>query len=136
MDSEPVRREQIDVGRHTVGFESPDLIVMTARGDVSLQDAIEMIEFVASHAVQRAHLFCLVDLTAFKDIAAEARKAIPHAGESIPYRGMALYGASFQARIVAKLAVGVSICSGSATTRSISATRKRRRAPGSPGVVV
>jgi hypothetical protein len=93
-------------GQHTVRFEQPALFFFRAQGDFSPSEMKGVAAFIHEHAVGLPHLFVLCDARGLGDISAESRKAAISVSKGLPYRGIATFGASFHARMVAKLLVG------------------------------
>jgi hypothetical protein len=99
-------RGEADYGAHAIAFEPPDLIVVIVRGALCVEEMSDLAAFVRAHTTALGAVLLIADLSAMSALSATARRAAAETSRGIPYRGMALYGASFQTRVVAKLALG------------------------------
>jgi hypothetical protein len=105
---DPERGEIVtQVGAHTISFEAPVLLRIVVRGDVSSEDLRRLIAFTTAETRGCRAVLVMADLRAMGSLSAETRKVAAERVDEIPYRGMAFHGASFQARIFAKLALSV-----------------------------
>ncbi len=93
-------------GEHTLTFEPPMLIHAVIRGGISPEEMAGFAVFVRSHLADRAAMMVLADMSQLGPVPGETRRIAAERSRGIPYRGMALYGASFQARLIAKLVLG------------------------------
>jgi hypothetical protein len=95
----------MQVGKHEVTFEQPDIIRLRVVGKVAERDADGIVDAVASFAVGRPHLLWLIDLTEAGAIGGDARRRLIERLAEVPNRGAAFVGGSFAVRLVAKMAV-------------------------------
>lgn len=94
------------IGQHGASFEEPGLFVIRTQGDLGPEDIVGLAAFIHERAVGRRYLLVLGDARGLGEISAEARKAAVRVSKQLPYRGIALHGASFQARVVTRLLMG------------------------------
>lgn len=97
---------QLSLGQHEVRFEEPDLLWVSIRGDLSAEETRRLAEYTLEVAAHREHLLVVADLSALREISSDARREMAARTSEVPYRGMAFFGGSFQARLIAKLVVG------------------------------
>lgn len=76
------------------------------RGSLSADELIAITAFRDEHAPGSPFLLVLGDLRELGAIPVESRKVAAHRLGQFPYGGIALFGASFQARVLAKLVLG------------------------------
>ncbi|AKT38223.1 STAS/SEC14 domain-containing protein [Chondromyces crocatus] len=83
-------------------LEPPDLVCVVAGGDVAPEELRSTI--LLEGAVGRAcgRVFLLVDMSGMGIMESDARKMVRHAVD-IPFRGIAVYGAGFKARVLVKM---------------------------------
>lgn len=105
LESWPVMSRRTAIGPHTVSFEPPDLICVTARGTLKVTEVGAFAE--RSHELSEGlpYVLMLADLSAFTDVSIDARKAASRISSSsrVPFRGMACGGAHFGTRLAVKL---------------------------------
>src|SRR5262245_47145163 len=94
----------MQIGKHTVEFESPDLVCVIVEGSLTADDIRMICEF-STERRKEPHLFLLSDVTAMLRTSPEARKVASELGQRIPWRGTAIYGASFTVHTVLTLAI-------------------------------
>lgn len=97
---------QLSLGQHDVRFEEPDLLWVAVYGDLSAEETRRLAEYTLEVTEHREHLLVLADLSGLGEIPSEARREMAARTSEVPYRGMAFFGGSFQARLIAKLVVG------------------------------
>jgi hypothetical protein len=101
-----ILKRRMHVGLHTVEFEEPDLIRVVLHATLgpgeSQRIADSILKFVSS-----SYVLGLIDLTELKVIPTGERKTTAERGKHIPFRGIALYGASFRVRTLAMLLMTV-----------------------------
>jgi len=91
------------IGRQGIAFESPDLIHVVVRGEVSLEEIRELIAFIKEAIAGSPYLLLLGDLSAFQELAPGVRRVAMELSRSLPYRGVALIGGSVHGKVIAKL---------------------------------
>jgi len=94
-----------NLGRHTVGFEPPALLRFVARGEILPEEIEKFAAFAEEQTRGQPFVLTLTDLTELGAISVATRKTAMRATANIPYRGMAYFGGSFQARLLTKLAL-------------------------------
>ncbi|WP_050432452.1 hypothetical protein [Chondromyces crocatus] len=97
--------QRLTMGGHSVTLEPPDISRVVLRGDISAMEMLSVLGIVRAFAEERGRVFLLIDARGLGGIPVDARKAICE-GASIPIRGTAIYGASFQSRILCTLVMG------------------------------
>lgn len=97
---------EAQIGPHTLLFEPPRIIHFVVRGEVTAQHAVEMGAFVKARTADQRFVLALADMSGFGGVSSEARKAAGREVSETPYAGMALVGASFEARLMVKLVFG------------------------------
>ncbi|EYF00441.1 Hypothetical protein CAP_0810 [Chondromyces apiculatus DSM 436] len=83
-------------------FEAPDLICVRAHGNVTLAEMRDALAYQRAVGERQGRVFLLADMSALGTIDPRARQDVGII-RSIPYRGIAVHGASFQAKIVIKM---------------------------------
>lgn len=96
---------QLSLGQHEVRFEEPDLLWVSVHGDLSAEETHRLAAYTREVAERREHLLVIADLSEIGEISSEARREMAARTSEVPYRGMAFFGGSFQARLIAKLVV-------------------------------
>jgi len=91
------------IGQHVLLLEDPDIVSVEMVGDLSPAEAADLNKGILQFSTGKPFVFFLANMARFGSVAAEARKVTAKATEHIPYRGMAFFGASFQARVIATL---------------------------------
>jgi len=94
------------IGNHVAKFEPPDLLHLSLRGDLSVEDVQGISAFVRANRAKGSHLVLLADLAELGNVAPEARKVVAHEKTMPLYRGMAMYNATFRTRVLMKLVLG------------------------------
>ncbi len=102
MDEHRIRR----IGRHTVIFEPPRLICYVFRGDLSVQEMVDVDAFVREETGHLPFVLGVGDLRELGDIPSEARKVGARLVAQTRFGALAFFGASFKALIVTKLVLG------------------------------
>jgi hypothetical protein len=88
------------LGRNRVAFEPPDTVFEVLYGDISGEDMSQVLEASKQWVETDTDIYFLVDLSNAGTISPEARNVI-RTGRARPnIRGAALFGASFQMRVV------------------------------------
>ncbi|WP_437923144.1 hypothetical protein WMF37_29425 [Sorangium sp. So ce291] len=95
------------IGKHTVRVgEHQDTIVLTLRGDVTLDDAKQIFDFMAARFAGQSYMLVTGDMSELGHVLAEARKMLVTASSRIPpIRGLVYHRASFTARVLTELVV-------------------------------
>jgi hypothetical protein len=98
-------REPPNCGRHSMIREASGLLVLTLDGDISLDDVNKVIDEEMRLIAGMRHVFLLIDFTKAGALGPDARRRGVEGGKDIPYSGIALFGASFQTRVVANMMI-------------------------------
>jgi len=93
---------EVMIGRHAFGFEPPDLLRAEIHGAVSAEEMARFAAYTRARAGECASLLVLADVSDMGDVSADARKEA-RAAVGVRFGGTALYGASFQRRMVVTL---------------------------------
>ena len=95
------------IGAHRFRLEPPDLAIFQMIGDVSPDEVLAMFEVIARFAGDAGRrVFCINDASRLGDLPAESRKSTVNSGILAHARGLAVVGAGFHQRILAKLVIG------------------------------
>ncbi|EYF01406.1 Hypothetical protein CAP_8337 [Chondromyces apiculatus DSM 436] len=90
---------QVQIGRHLFAVEPPDVIRVVLHGDLSAEELRETLTFERILAAESGRVLLMLDASDLGHVGSEARKAINETTD-IPFRGYAVYGASFHARLI------------------------------------
>jgi len=97
---------QRSIGQHTISYEPPWIIHFCPRGSILAEDMLAFGAFVEEMGSGQPFVLGLGEIDALEAIPAGARKIAAQVVGRFPWRGMALFGGSFQARIFVKLVLG------------------------------
>jgi hypothetical protein len=89
-------------GSYTLTFDG-DISRMTFSGYLTEQIATELMAKQRIHSKGRPYILNLCDMRNFDGVSPEARKIFAETSSEINNRGTAIYGASFQSRVIATL---------------------------------
>jgi hypothetical protein len=92
----------MNVGKHEIAFEEPDMVRFRVVGDISGRDADGVIDAVMPYAGRR-HLLWLIDLTHAGAVDREARRTFGARVRPLPNRAAAFVRGSFAARVVVRM---------------------------------
>jgi hypothetical protein len=90
------------VGAHRVVFEAADMISVHFGPTLTEEEMEAIVNVQARHAAGRAY-FLILDFTRIGTISAAARRAVGRSTTKLRFRGIAMYGASFHMKIMARL---------------------------------
>lgn len=95
------------IGKHTVGVgEHQDTLDLTLRGDVTLDDAKQIFDFMATRFAGRSYMLVTGDMSELGHVRAEVRRLlVTDASRIPPIRGLVYHRASFKARVLTELVV-------------------------------
>ncbi|EYF00442.1 Hypothetical protein CAP_0811 [Chondromyces apiculatus DSM 436] len=93
---------EIFAGPHRVWLEPPDLVCAKLSGDVKPGHLRTSAEYQRAVAATTGRIFFLADLSDLGTIDVATRKDVGHL-RTVPYQGLVIYGASFQARLLMKM---------------------------------
>ncbi|XYH92992.1 hypothetical protein ACMHYB_34695 [Sorangium sp. So ce1128] len=95
------------VGKHTARVdEHEDTLELTLRGDVTLDDAKQMFDFMAARFAGRSYMLVTGDMSELGHVVAEARRMlVTDASRIPPIRGLVYYRVGFTARVLTELVV-------------------------------
>jgi hypothetical protein len=91
------------LGRNRVRFEPPDLVIEELRGDVTGEDMTQVLDASKEWLDTGRDIYFLVDLSEAGTLSREARDVVRTKRVRPNIRGAALFGASFQVRVVSSL---------------------------------
>jgi hypothetical protein len=95
---------EITIGESAVRFEPPDILYFKIVASPAEDDAIKIMAAAARLAEGKDYLLVINDITRAGDFPAEARKIVAARLALLPVRATALFGASFQLRVLVTLA--------------------------------
>jgi hypothetical protein len=90
-------------GEQFTGLELPDIVFMTLRGKVTLEECQMLNEAHLSYAKDVSYFFYIIDLADLDDLPANVRKEASETVKVLPLRGTAVLNAPLRARVLAKL---------------------------------
>ncbi len=90
-------------GQQWTGLELPDIVFMTLRGKVTLEECQQLNEAHISYGKEVDHFFYVIDLAELDDLPANVRKEASETVKILPLRGTAVLNAPLRARVLAKL---------------------------------
>jgi hypothetical protein len=93
------------IGQHSISFNEPDTVYLCPNGAVSGPEGTELNRLQVEMAKGCERLFLLIDLSGLEGMDAEVRKESGLTMKTLPLRGIAVFGASFKAKVLAKLIV-------------------------------
>ena len=93
------------VGRHSISFDEPDIVYLCPKGEVSGPDGRELNRLQVEMGKGHERLFLLIDLSGLEGMDPEVRKESGLTMKTLPLRGIAVFKASFKAKVLAKLIV-------------------------------
>lgn len=99
-------RSELILGRHEAHFEEPDLLVIVTRGPLSAVEMNLLSDYIIDLAAPMEHLLVLADIRELGEIPPDSRRVLAVRTGPVPYRGIAIFGGSFQVRLLSKLLVG------------------------------
>lgn len=91
------------IGRHRIRFEPPDLVFVINDGEISRDQATELIGRVQVFAEGKDRVFLMFDLERSGHIEPAARKIVVDSFGRMRVGGIAMFGASFTHRVIASL---------------------------------
>lgn len=90
--------------RHTyVRWEPPDILFAGATGDVSVEEARRAVAEIRPLLLDKPRVFFLVDIKRLGAMSSDARTATMGVTKGTNVRGTAVFGATFQQRVVLTL---------------------------------
>lgn len=90
-------------GQQWTGLELPDIVFMTLKGKVTLEECQQLNEAHISYGKEVDHFFYIIDLAELDDLPANVRKEASETVKILPLRGTAVLNAPLRARVLAKL---------------------------------
>jgi hypothetical protein len=94
--------DPLRVGDHSISFEPPDVLKTSLRGDVTPEDVRAIAAFIRRASPGPRPTFILADVADLREVAREARREAVKEPAYARYRGIAVYNASFQVRVLMK----------------------------------
>lgn len=93
------------IDKHSLRLEPPDILALRVSGEVSKDDMSRLIEEMIRIAAERQRLFCLCDSSKVTSVDADARKVAAALLPSIAVEAIAVFGMSFQIRVLTTLII-------------------------------
>ena len=90
-------------GQQWTGLELPDIVFMTLRGKVTLEECQQLNESHIAFSKEVDHFFYIIDLADLDDLPANVRKEASETVKILPLRGTVVLNAPLRARVLAKL---------------------------------
>jgi hypothetical protein len=90
-------------GQQFTGLELPDIVFMTLRNKVTLEECQMLNEAHLAYAKDVDHFFYIIDLADLDDLPATVRKEASETVKLLPLRGTVVLNAPLRARVLAKL---------------------------------
>ncbi|MFO0574522.1 MAG: hypothetical protein U1A78_11020 [Polyangia bacterium] len=97
------------IGRHELALEEPDIVLVTILGDVSEDEAVELLTTSDRCAKERDHQFWLVDVSQLGHIYPGARRTAANWKLSSSHWGTVAFGAGFMQRLLARMLRGAAM---------------------------
>jgi hypothetical protein len=95
--------EEIRIGESAVRFEPPDILFFSIVGSPDMNDSAKIMDAADHLAKGRDHLLVINDIRRSSDFPPEARKYVAERMVPLPVRATALFGGSFQLRVLITL---------------------------------
>lgn len=95
-----------EVGQHRIHIESPDILFVRVIGDVTEQQAVELLTLSERCAAGRDHQFWLVDVSKLGHIQPGARRTAANWPLSASHWGTVAFGVGFAQRLLARMLLG------------------------------
>src|SRR5262245_55495825 len=93
----------MQIGRHTLQFEPPDILHTIYRGDVSPHEFVEMYGFVKDLAAERPYLLYLADVSELPIPSADVRRNTAEFDRTLRIHAWAFYGGTFATNTIVTL---------------------------------
>jgi hypothetical protein len=93
---------EVMVGAHRIVFEAEDLVIVHFASTISVEEIEAIVGAQAEFAAGRPY-FLILDFTRIGSLSAAVRRAVGQATRKVTYQGIAMYGASFQMKVMARL---------------------------------
>jgi hypothetical protein len=90
-------------GRHSVTHESPDTMLIVARGAVDGAGASQVIEQLVEWSHGSPYMLYLMDVVQLSSFSSDARRIFISNGHRLPPRVLSLFGGSFATRVIMDL---------------------------------
>ncbi|ADO69748.1 STAS/SEC14 domain-containing protein [Stigmatella aurantiaca] len=87
-------------GAHTLSFEEPDLVKVTFRGQMDIQEQQASYACVEEIRARQETLYLLGDLRLSTGFSPQARRSMGENPHPVQYKAMAFFGASFTMRTI------------------------------------
>ena len=95
-----------ELGRHRIHMESPDILCVRVIGDVTEEQAVELLTLSDRCAAERDHQFWLVDVSQLGHIHPGARRTAASWPLSASHWGTVAFGVGFAQRLLARMLLG------------------------------
>lgn len=99
--------DEVKVGETVVRLEPPDILYFEVVGGPAIDEAIKIMDGAARLAEGKAHLFVLSNIARSSDFPPDARKLVADRLTTLPVRATALFGGSFQVRVLITLVYAI-----------------------------
>ncbi|EYF08183.1 hypothetical protein [Chondromyces apiculatus] len=97
-------KTEFRVGAHLVTLEAHDLLKFSLHGPLSPQEARQMFDLEREVVTRVGYVFILADVSKLGELSSATRKTM-RSLEGLSLRCVAIYGASFQARLLISMAL-------------------------------
>lgn len=98
-------KELVQVGKNTMGWESPDILIGIWVGVMTPEDMTAGFEKLKAFSKGWKRAFALVDVSQLESIPLATRRVANDNTKDVPFASTAVYGASFGVRTVFSLLV-------------------------------
>ncbi len=89
------------IGEHEFEIDPPDVVIMRWRGLLAPTEFGRGIEYLRGSCSEWPYMILIADLSGVASIPADVRRIVPELTSWMPFRGVAIVGASFTIRTVA-----------------------------------
>ena len=79
---------------YSINFELPDLVRATVWGDVSAQEADEMVAFLDKHVAGLPYVLWMADVRGMRWLPGNVRRIAAEKAKKLPFHGYVLIGAN------------------------------------------
>ncbi len=98
-------KELVQVGKNTMGWESPDILIGVWVGVMTPEDMTAGFDKLKAFSKDWKRAFALVDVSKLESIPLATRRVANDNTKDVPFASTAVYGASFGVRTVFSLLV-------------------------------
>lgn len=101
MHSPPLTLARHEIGSHSLAVESNEVVLIIARGRVTLSDAVMIQEKLVESERIYSRFDLIVDMSAMTGIDSDARQRFVRVERQFPLRRIVIVGTSFALRVMA-----------------------------------